>query len=66
MVRQAATTQSLSCPAPPSNPTRLQVSSFSTQADTRLIPLDASVHMIGRQKSKDAVRRSTCQLLWML
>lgn len=29
-----------------------QVSSFSTHADSRLIPADASSHMIGRQKSK--------------
>ncbi|PRW33128.1 CCA-adding enzyme-like [Chlorella sorokiniana] len=34
--------------------TMIEVTSFSTQADTRLIPVDASVHMIGRQKSKDA------------
>lgn len=37
-------------------PHKLQVTSFSTQADTRLIPVDASVHMVGRQKSKDMVR----------
>ena len=47
-----------SCRPPlPVHPThKLQVTSFSTQADTRLIPVDASVHMVGRQKSKDMVR----------
>lgn len=44
-----AATSPARLPAPPAPP---QVSSFTTNADLRLIPADASTHMIGRQKPK--------------
>ncbi|EFN52867.1 hypothetical protein CHLNCDRAFT_58740 [Chlorella variabilis] len=37
--------------------TMIEVSSFTTNADLRLIPADASTHMIGRQKPKRVARQ---------